>query len=365
MKKRIISLLCVLAMLFALMCGAVSAAEDVVVIGEPVVHGSGWQQTQVCTAAWGGPLARDFLTEGGQLKIVVSGENIWSVHFIMQGDTNGWAQADKDVSALTDNGDGTYTATFTYEELVAVYGAALVDLNAVYVATNNEEALGTSITIHSAVYSVGETTPEETTSDETVPEETTPDETVPEETTPDETVPEETTPEETKPVAASSVTLFSGSSSIGSSWTICTEIGTTLGGGTVDPATLPSNGYIAVSYTADLEGGIYLAMQDATNWGWYQCNEPTSTVASGDGYISYFSNADLVAAYGGNDFSDLGKIFIGSGNATTVTVSSVKWSNIPGSNPATGVLLPVAAAIVGTASILGLGITIHKRKEMN
>lgn len=356
MKKRIISLLCVLAMLFALMCGAVYAADDVVVIGEPISFASGWQQTQVFTEYWGGTIARDFITEGGQLDVVVSGENIWSIHFIMQGDTNGWAQVDKDVSLLTDNGDDTYTATFTYEDLVAAYGAAPVDLGAVWVCTNSDAGAG--VTVHSAVYSVAEAAPEE-------PEVTEPEVTEPEVTEPEVTEPEVTEPEVTEPDVEKGYprgqNIFGKTVTTDKAWDADSAcVYTTIWGGEFDNARVKSGGTFYITYKGE-KGKIMLALNGN---GWQQL-EPTSTKAYADGWVSSFSYSDCAAAYG-SDFSTLGAVHAFTMDSVPMTITGIYWY-APGdpNNPETGVLLPVAAAIVGTASILGLGITIHKRKELN
>ena len=170
MKNRIISVLCVLAMLLAMMCGAVSASEDIVLIGEAISVGAGWQTVaQIYSTNWGGTVASDFITEGGKLTVIVSGENLYSAHVVMLGNTNGWAQVDKESVTFTDNGDGTYAAVFTYEDLAGVYGAAPSDVNAYYMYVNSDEA-GTGATVHSAVWSAGEAVPEETTPEESKPE---------------------------------------------------------------------------------------------------------------------------------------------------------------------------------------------------
>ncbi len=93
--------------------------------------------------------------------------------------------------------------------------------------------------------------------------------------------------------------------------------------------------------------------------------EPTSTKSYDGGWVSAFSYGDCVAAYG-SDFSGLGAVHAFITDSAPMTVTGIYWY-APGdpNNPKTGVVLPVAAAIVGTASILGLGITIHKRKELD
>lgn len=365
MKKRIISLLCVMAMLFALMCGAVYAADDIVLIGEAISVDAGWQTVaQINSTNWGGTVAPDFIAEGGKLTVIVSGENVWSVHVVMQGNTNGWAQVDKESPTFTDNGDGTYAAVFTYEDLANGYGAVPSDVNAYYVYANSESGA----TVHSAVWSAGEAAPEEpevTEPEVTEPEVTEPEVTEPEVTEPEVTEPEVTEPEATEPEVEKGYprgqNIFGKTVTTDKAWDADSAcVYTNIWGGEFDNARVKSGGTFYITYKGE-KGKIMLALNGN---GWQQL-EPSSTKAYADGWVSSFSYSDCAAAYG-SDFSTLGAVHAFTMDSVPMTITGIYWY-APGdpNNPETGVLLPVAAAIVGTASVLGLGITIHKRKELN
>ena len=74
-----------------------------------------------------------------------------------------------------------------------------------------------------------------------------------------------------------------------------------------------------------------MAIQDAGTWTWCQVNAPSSTTKNADGsYTSIFNRSDLAAVYAGkSDFSDLGKIFVGTADSTTTTViTNISWHKV-------------------------------------
>ena len=100
---------------------------------------SGWQNVaQVNTTVWGGTIDPASFTAGGTFSVYFTGADIFSVHLIFNGAT--WAQADCELANATDLGDGTYVATFTVEDMIAVYGEDLTTVGAVHLCSNSDAA---------------------------------------------------------------------------------------------------------------------------------------------------------------------------------------------------------------------------------
>lgn len=100
---------------------------------------TGWQNVcQVNTTVWGGTVDPASFTAGGTFSVYFTGADIFSVHFIFNGAT--WAQVDCELANATDLGDGTYVATFTVEDMIAVYGEDLSTVGAVHVCSNSDAA---------------------------------------------------------------------------------------------------------------------------------------------------------------------------------------------------------------------------------
>lgn len=155
--KKILAILCAIALVCSL--AMVASAEETAIYSDPVTVGSGWQtMVQINTVAWGGNLDPAVIVEGGVLEVNLSctTDGLWSTHVVMQGTEAAnyyWIQIDKDVSALTVNEDGSYTATFTYEELTAALGTnSLADMGALYVYANSAD--GASVTLNKVAYVV-------------------------------------------------------------------------------------------------------------------------------------------------------------------------------------------------------------------
>ena len=157
--------------------------------------------------------------------------------------------------------------------------------------------------------------------------------------------------------------IFTGEAAATGSWTIITEVLTTPFQGAMDPAIVNEEGYISVYYTGT-SGQIYLALQDGTNWGWYQINVPSATTEVDGGYVSTYSFADLAKAYGKEDFSDLGKIIVGSANADDIVISQIAWTQVS-SNAETGddtMILLAAILMVMMAACMVTTVSLKKRR---
>lgn len=124
---------------------------------------TGWAQLgEIKTTVWGGTLDSSFLAEGGYLSVNFSTEDIsqvWQVRLMLNGTQ--WTELDwhvdptsvaNPVGTLKDLGNGNYTVTFAYDDIVAVYGAAdfATTLGAIDVATNG----GVPVTVTGVTYTV-------------------------------------------------------------------------------------------------------------------------------------------------------------------------------------------------------------------
>ncbi len=318
MKKRVISILCVSAMLIAMICGAAYAAESATLIDGDITVAAGWQQVaQINTTNWGGSFDPAVLQEGCNLNLKLSGEELWSAHIVLQADGI-WAQMDKDSSTFSTNSDGTRGVSFSYSECVAAYGSDdFSGLGAVIVYVNS----ASGGTVHSLTCSSGKI-------DKGYPQ---------------------------------GQNLFNNTVTSETTWNAdAAVVLTTNWGGEFDPARVIEGGCFYITYEGKA-GSMMLALNGPN---WVQLS-PTSTKSYANGWVSAFTYDDVVAAYG-SDFSQLGSVVAFITDYAPTTVTGIYWYG-PGdpNNPKTGVMLPFAAAIVGTASVLGLGITIHKRKELN
>lgn len=303
MTKQLLSLALALMFLVCLLPVGASAAEVTTIVSEAVSVASGWQQAcAVNTTVWGGSIDPSFLTEGGYFTVYFTGENVWNVHLALNGAA--WAQMTCEADAFAVAADGSYSATFSYDACVAAYGTSdFSGMGQIILYTNTGDGVGATVT--GITYTAAEAEEEPTEA----PEET------------------EATEETEAPAPETSGTvLFSGEQTVDSAWTLGLNIDTTNNGGAFDPAEMANGGYFTVTYTGT-EGALYMAVQDAATWGWYQVDAPSSTEETENGYVSTFTLDDLAAKYGGAaDFSDLGKVFVGTGNSTgTTVITELAW----------------------------------------
>lgn len=300
-SKRTLSLALVVMLLICLLPTVVSASGDVELIDSPISVASGWQcVTQINTANWGGTFNPTSITEGSSLTLNFTGENFWSAHLAIAGSVTGWAQKDCEASTFEKHGEGSdayYTLTFTYDDIVSLYGSDdLSGINAFYIYTNTDS--GSGATVNSLTFTPAgssEATTEPETGDVYTP--------------------------------TGGIVLDSASHEQSNAWSQITVVETTLAGGTIDPATFAKDGYVAITYTGT-KGAIYLATQDATSWGWGQVDEPSSTTVNPDGsFTSVFTREAIAAVYPGADgFTDLAKLIIGTANITEkVVVRDIRW----------------------------------------
>ena len=99
---------------------------------------TGWANgPQINTTLWGGTLDANAFADGDTFSLYFTGVDIYSVHLIFNGAT--WAQADCELANATDLGDGTYVATFTLADLIAVYGSDLTTVGSLNVCTNTAD----------------------------------------------------------------------------------------------------------------------------------------------------------------------------------------------------------------------------------
>ena len=148
--RKLLAVLCVVAMICSL--AVVASADEVTTLYTGDTAHSEWSGVcEIYTTVWGGTLDPNFMTEGGYISIYFTGTEMYSVHFAMNGGK--WAQLDCELGNATALDDGTYVATFTYDELVAAYGTSdFSTLGAVYVYTNSS-ATG-SVTVTKLTYTV-------------------------------------------------------------------------------------------------------------------------------------------------------------------------------------------------------------------
>lgn len=321
---------------------APGGSTTVIYSGDAAVT-SGWQMAvQVYATAWGGSLDGSIFTEGGHVSVnmTCATADIWSAHVVLQGtgSGNGWQQIDKDVATFTVNDDGSYTVTVTYDELVNAYGGSdFTDLGCFYVYVNTGD--GNSVTVTTVEYVVPGTEEDKAPEQEKEPE------------------------QDSKENNTVDTPIFTGEAAATGNWTMITEVMTTLFEGALDPSIINEEGYISVYYTGT-SGQIYLALQDGTNWGWYQIDTPSSTAAVEGGYVSTFSYADLAKAYGKEDFSDLGKLIIGSTNASDIVISQIAWTQTS-TNADTGdasMLMLAAILMVMMAACMVTTVSMKKRR---
>lgn len=137
------------------------AEDDVTVIYTGSEAYTGWKDVfEIYTNLWGGTLDSGFIAENGYLIVNFSIEDVsqlWQVRLSLNGTQ--WTEIDWHVDAaswkagtLTDLGNGNYSVTYTYDEIVAIYGSNdfAGTLGAVYVSTNG----GAPITVTSVTYTV-------------------------------------------------------------------------------------------------------------------------------------------------------------------------------------------------------------------
>lgn len=303
--QKILSALMCLMLLVCLLPVSASAAEITTILSGEYAVPSGWQQAaSVNTTVWGGEIDPSFLTEGGYFTLHFTGENVWSVHIALNAP---WYQMDREAKDFNVCEDGSYTAIFTYEEIVSGYGTDFSGLGQILVYTNSGDGAG--VTVLDLIYTAAA-------------EEEEPSEDPTEDTT---EAPSDEPSAPLAPEATSGTELWTGSTIVEANWGYGSDVMTTVCGGSFDPAVIAEGGYFSICYTG-VEGQIYLAMQHPANWDdWFQLT-PTSTKASGDGYVSTFSYADLVKAYGTDDFSGLGKLIFGTTEPNgAVTFTRLAW----------------------------------------
>ena len=165
--KKILAILCAIALVCSL--AMVVYAEETVIASD-LEHASGWVQTDVYTTLWGGTLDPSIFVEGGRLEIhlTTTMADLWQVRVCLNAP---WTELDwhvdpttvaNGVGTLVDNGDGTAVVTFTYEDMVRLYGMELAgNLGCITIVTNG----ASPATVNKVVYvvdSVEEEIPETT-----------------------------------------------------------------------------------------------------------------------------------------------------------------------------------------------------------
>lgn len=109
-------------------------AEDVVTeLYGSTTAASGWVQVDVNTTLWGGTLDASCFVEGGYLSINFTTDDIsqlWQVRLCLNAP---WTELDwhvdpstvaNPVGVLNDLGNGNYSVTFSYDDIVAIYGSS-------------------------------------------------------------------------------------------------------------------------------------------------------------------------------------------------------------------------------------------------
>lgn len=155
--KKILAIICALALMCSL--SVVAFADDsVTTIYTGDTGYSGWKDVfEIYTTLWGGQLDPNFITEGGYLSVYFTGTEVWQIRLSLNGAQ--WTEIDwhvdeasRKAGTIQDLGDNKYVVTFTYDEIVAIYGTNdfAGTLGAVYVSTNG----GGEITVTSVTYTV-------------------------------------------------------------------------------------------------------------------------------------------------------------------------------------------------------------------
>lgn len=285
--------------------------------GSTTVEANWGYGSDVMTTVCGGSFDPAVIAEGGYFSICYTGVE-GQIYMAMQHPANwdDWFQLTP--TSTKASGDG-YVSTFSYADLVKAYGTDdFSGLGKLIFGTTEPNG---AVTFTRLAWHAPEVTEEPSEDPSEDPTEDTTE--APEEST--EAPTEETT--EAPGASDDGILLDGNTHEQPAAWTIVTELSTTLAEGTVDPALFKDDGYISVTYTGT-EGALYMAVMDATAWGWYQVNAPASTTKNADGsYTSVFNRSDLAAVYGGkSDFSDLGKIIVGTAESTTTTVvTRIAW----------------------------------------
>lgn len=145
--KKLLSVICVLVIALSAMTVLASAAEGDVVLftGEKLIE-TNWN--------WDGcPLdvtnAGDMIVEGSYLTVTYTGTKTDAIYVVAEapslwvaGSENHYVQLDN-ASSCVDNGDGSYTSTFTYEQFATANAEKNVDFSKVEklrVGGNNDAA---------------------------------------------------------------------------------------------------------------------------------------------------------------------------------------------------------------------------------
>ena len=315
---------------------APTADGTVIYSGSAASEMWGWP-VEINTTNYGGTFDPAVLTEGSYISVCYTGTS-GQVRLAMKDGDWGWHQIDVPDSTVA-SGDG-YVSVFSYDAIVAAYGSSdLSDmLQLLTGAGNAEDVVIVSVNVTAGTAEEPEeptetTAPEEESSEATTaPTEaptTAPTEaptTAPTEGTTEAPTTEAPTEEVTESAPQTGGTVvYEGSAVIGGEWTMGPQIFTTPFNGPLDPAILTEGGSFSVYYTGTPDA-IYFAMQDGTNWGWYQLDTPDSTVQAGDGYVSTYSYASLMRVYSGSDLSDLGSVIVGSGAASDIVFTKIVWN---------------------------------------
>lgn len=129
-----------------------------------------------------------------------------------------------------------------------------------------------------------------------------------------------TTP--TTSTSESSITLFSGSNTVGS-WQTAVELSTIKDGGTFDPSIITSDGYFKATYTGTKEC-LQMIFQSWSGGAGWAVVTPSSVTSNSDGsYTAYFDYNSITASYG-TSFSLLDRLYLQTQNGT-ITLQSFEY----------------------------------------
>lgn len=256
--KKLISLLLAAALLLGAVPAVFAAEETPVYEGSLTVSAPWTEGVGVMTSLVGGTVNPVAFTPGGSFAVEYTGTE--GQLYLVLSDLTSWGWNVLYAPDYTEAGEnGGFVSYFSYASCLAAYPEDTLDTVAKIVVGTTNSVGDTVITKVSFIPGDGETVIRE-------------------------------------------ATLLEGSFTPAVWDVTACQINTTLWGGSFNPGMIVEGGGFSVAYTGT-EGELLLALNGAA---WKEL-KPSATYPSGDGYISWFTYDDCVAAYG-SDFATLGAI---------------------------------------------------------
>lgn len=119
-----------------------------------------------------------------------------------------------------------------------------------------------------------------------------------------------------EPAPEAGVTEIYAGTTGGTGWFQVAEIYTTVWGGTLDPNFISEDGYLSIYFTGSEIWSVHFALNGA-KWAQVDREIGTATQLDDGSYVVTIPYADLIAAYGTNDLSGLGAVYLYTNCADT------------------------------------------------